>query len=238
MELLKRANEAELNLQQILETSTDFTEITQLDELRQLLIGLSSGTAKISKKSNSLKENNVPLTGLPEIAVIKESTKNLSEKFIETPKSTSIFESKKWANFYEKITSIINNSDKSVESDWTKYFNTLFGGMTPEQRRSRLILKIPANKIAMEKYTKLYSEFIQYKNQIPDNKEVFLKIHNLVKQLSEVSLSFDDDAPENVKKFFEQTNYGASLEYLTEDVMTWLRDKDLLSSYVVRAKGQ
>jgi hypothetical protein len=238
MELLKRANEAELNLQKMLETSTDSTEILQLDELRQLLIGLSSRTAKISKKSNSLKENNVPLTRLPEIAAIRESTQNLSEKFNETPKSTTIFESKKWANFYEKITLIINNSDKSVESDWTKYFNTLFGGMTPEQRRSRLILKIPANKIAMEKYTKLYNEFIQYKNQIPDNKEVFLKIHSLVKQLSEVSLSFEDDAPESVKKFFEQTNYGASLEYLTEDVMTWLRDKDLLSSYVVRAKGQ
>ena len=170
--------------------------------------------------------------------IIALITQNLSEKFNETPKSTTIFESKKWANFYEKITLIINNSDKSVESDWAKYFNTLFGGMTPEQRRSRLILKIPANKIAMEKYTKLYNEFIQYKNQIPDNKEVFLKIHSLVKQLSEVSLSFEDDAPESVKKFFEQTNYGASLEYLTEDVMTWLRDKDLLSSYVVRAKGQ
>ena len=55
------------------------------------------------------------------------------------------------------------------------------------------------------------------------------------KKISEIK--FQENIPENVKKFFEQTNIGASLEYLTEDVMEWLRENDLLSSFVVRARG-
>ena len=235
MELLKRATKAESNLQSMIQRSTDFTEISQLEELRQLLLGLSNTSAEIAKKTNSLKENNVPLTELPEIAIIKESTKNLSEKFHETPKSTSVFEGKKWANFHEKITLGIRNAAKSVDNDWAKFFTSLFGGMPPEQRRSTLIIKIPENKVAIDSYTKLYNELMRYKTTIPEDEKDFITIKNLVKKIAEIK--FQENIPENVKKFFDQTTLGASLEYLTADVMVWLRENDLLSSFVVRARG-
>jgi hypothetical protein len=234
MELLKRAIKAETKLQHINQAAADLKEIKQLDELRQVLQELRNLTASIAKKTNSLRQYNVPVTALPDISSIKDLTKPLAQKFIETPKSTTIFEGTRWGKFNKKITLIIKNTNTSIEADWTKYFNTLFGGMNPEQRRTGLIT-IPENKDAINKYEKLYNEFIQHKNQIPDNKEVFKEIQNLVKHLSEVS--FVDDAPEDVREFFEQTTYGASLEFLTEDVIIWLRDNNLLSSFVVRAKG-
>jgi hypothetical protein len=237
MEMLKRATEAEKRLQLLIETSIDVVEISQLDQLRQYLDSLNSDATSIAKNSKILYENNVPLTPLPNLKDVQDATERLANKFSDEPKSSSVFEGKKWTNYYDKITLALKNSAKSVESDWTKYFNTLFGGMTPEQRKSRLILKIPENKIAIDKYSKLYIEFIEHKNHIPENLEDFQKIHNLVKQLSEISMTFKEDVPEDVKKFFDQTTFGASLDYLTEDVMLWLRENDLLSSFVVRARG-
>lgn len=235
MEMLKRAKEAEAKLQMLIETSADLGEISQLDQLRQRLTGLNEDAADIAKNSKILSANKVPLSPQSTLAEIKDATDKLASKFIETPKSTSVFEGKKWANFHEKITLAIKNTAKSVDNDWAKFFNSLFGGMSPDQRRSTLIIKIPENKVAIDSYTKLYNELMGYKTSIPEDEEDFITIKNLVKKISEIK--FQENIPENVKKFFDQTTFGASLEYLTEDVMLWLRENDLLSSFVVRAKG-
>lgn len=235
MEMLKRATEAEAKLQMLIETSADLGEISQLDQLRQHLTSLNDDAAGVAKNTKLLVENKVLLSPQSTLSDIKDATDKLAAKFIETPKSTSVFEGKKWANFHEKITLAIKNAAKSVDNDWAKYFTSMFGGMPPEQRRSTLITKIPENKVAIDSYTKLYNELMRYKTSIPDADEDFIAIKNLIKKISEIK--FQENIPENVKKFFEQTNIGASLEYLTEDVMEWLRENDLLSSFVVRARG-
>ncbi|MBT8534817.1 hypothetical protein G6725_02190 [Polynucleobacter paneuropaeus] len=237
MEMLKRATEAENKFKHLIDASTDAVEISQLDQLRQYLELLSSDAASTAKKSKALSENKVPLTPLINLKDVQDATEKLANKFMEEPKSSSVFEGKKWSSYNEKTTLALKNAARSVESDWTKYFKSLFGGMTPEQRKSRLILKIPENKIAIDKYTKIYNEFIQHNDQIPDSLEIFQKIHSLVKELSEISMTFKEDVPENVKKFFDQTTFGASLDYLTEDVMAWLRENDMLSSFIVKAKS-
>ncbi len=234
MEMLKRATEAEAKLKMLIDTSADLVEISQLDQLRQHLINLNTDAANVAKSSKTLAENKVPLSPQSSLTFIKEATDTLAAKFIETPKSTSVFEGKKWTNFLEKITAEIKNAAKLVDSDWAKFFNSLFGGMPPEQRRSTLIIKIPENKVAIDSYTNLYNNLMGYKASIPEDKEDFITIKNLVKKLSEIK--FHEDIPEDVKKFFTQTTFGASLEYLTEDVMAWLRKNDLLSSFEVRAK--
>lgn len=235
MEMLKRAKEAEAKLQMLIETSADLGEISQLDQLRQHLTSLNEDATAIAKSSKILADNNVPLSPQSTLAEIKDATDKLAAKFIETPKSTTVFEGKKWVNFHEKIILAIKNAGKSIDNDWTKFFTSLFGGMPPEQRRSTLIIKIPENKAAIDTYTKVYNDLMRYKTSIPEGEQDFIAIKNLVKKISEIK--FQEDIPENVKKFFDQTTFGASLEYLTEDVMVWLRENDLLSSFVVRAKG-
>lgn len=235
MEMLKRATEAEAKLQMLIETSADLGEISQLDQLRQHLIKLNTDAANVAKSSKTLAENKVPLSQQSTLADIKDATDKLAAKFIETPKSTSVFEGKKWGDFHEKITLAIKNAAKSVDNDWAKFFTSLFGGMPPEQRRSTLIIKIPENKVAIDSYTNLYNQLMRYKTTIPEDEEDFITIKNLVKKISEIK--FQENIPENVKKFFDQTTFGASLEYLTEDVLVWLRENDLLSSFVVRARG-
>jgi hypothetical protein len=237
MEMLKRAKDAENKFKHLIDASTDAVEISKLDQLRQYLELLSSDAASTAKKSKALSECKVTLTPLINLKDVQDATQKLANKFKEEPKSSSVFEGKKWSSYNEKTTLALKNATKSVESDWTKYFKTLFGGMNPEQRKSRLILKIPENKIAIEKYTKIYNEFIHHNNQIPDSLEIFQKIHSLVKELSEISMAFKENVPENVKKFFDQTTFGASLDYLTDDVMVWLRENDMLSSFIVKAKS-
>ena len=233
MEMLKRATEAEARLQMLIETSADLGEITQLELLRLRLSDLNSSAKDLAKNTTTLAENKVSLSPQSTLADIKDATDKLAAKFKETPKSASVFEGKKWGNFEAKITLAINNAATSVDNDWAKFFNRLFGGMTPEQRGSTLI-KIPENKVAIDLYTRLYNDLRVYKTSIPEDEKDFITIKNLVKKISEIK--FQENIPEDVKKFFDQTTNGAGLEFLTEDVMLWLKQNKLLSSFVVRAK--
>ena len=199
MEMLKRAIEAEAKLHMLIETSADLGEIGQLDQLRQHLVDLKDDASEIAKKSKLLAGNKVPLSPQLNLKDIKDATDKLASKFIETPKSTSVFDGKKWVNFLQKITLAIRNASESLDNDWAKYFTSLFGGMPPEQRRSTIITKIRENKVAIDSYTKLYNELMHYKTSVPETDEDFIAIKNLVKNISEIK--FQENILKNVKKF-------------------------------------
>jgi len=236
MNLLNRANVAEEKLGHLIDAYTNVDEISQLEQLNTLLSALVNNSRKVAENATSLSANNVRLNNLAGLDEIKSATEVLANKFKETPKSSTIFDGRKWATFHDKINSFIKNSASSVEKDWAQHFNTLFGGRTPEQRRQTLIISIPENKIAIDKYTKLYKEFTEFKPLIPRSADDFLMLNKLIIDLKEIEKSFKEYIPANIKEFFNQTSQGASLDYLTADVMTWLRENNMMSSFVVHAK--
>lgn len=236
MNLLNRANVAEEKLRHLLDAYENVDEISQLEHLSSLLNVLVNNSRKVAENATSLSVNKVRLTNLVGLDEIKSATEVLANKFKDTPKSSTIFDGRKWATFYDKINTFIKNSALSVEKDWAQHFNALFGGRTPEQRRQTLIISIPENKIAIEKYTKLYKEFAEYKPLVPRSEDDFLRLNKLIVELSEIEKSFKEDIPANIKEFFSQTSQGASLDYLTDDVMAWLRENNMMSSFVVHAK--
>lgn len=236
MNLLNRANVAEEKLGHLLDAYTNVDEISQLEQLSNLLNALVNNSRKVAENATSLSVNKLRLNNLVGLDEIKSATEVLANKFKDTPKSSTIFDGRKWTTFYDKINTFIKNSALSVEKDWAQHFNALFGGRTPEQRRQTLIISIPENKIAIDKYTKLYKEFTEYKPLIPRSEDDFLRLNKLIVELSEIEKSFKEDIPANIKEFFNQTSLGASLDYLTDDVMAWLRENNMMSSFVVHAK--
>ena len=103
-------------------------------------------------------------------------------------------------------------------------------------KRSRELTQTPENQRLLNAYRSTYTTFIKYKNTFPESNEAFEELRNASETLAQIR--FDEDIPNSVKLFFEATNRGgASLELLTDEVVTWLRTKNSLGSYIVSAKN-
>ena len=124
--------------------------------------------------------------------------------------------------------------ETTLRQDWQRYFSEhLFAGLPPDQRRIGLA-QIPENKVALDKYTRLYEKFARHRSTVPVTQEAIDEVHALSAALGEIT--FKEDVPKPVEAFVNAINNGASLRLLTAEVLDWLRENELLDSYVVRAR--
>ena len=120
-----------------------------------------------------------------------------------------------------------------------KHFATrLFAGVPPEQRKQTIVQTLPENKVALDIYTRLYQRFNKYRNAVPASAEEFDAVQDCSDQLEAIHFVEDDDVPGVVKAFFNATSSGsgANLDFLTAEVVDWLRTNNMLANYVVRAR--
>ena len=123
---------------------------------------------------------------------------------------------------------------ENLKTSWQQYFDThYFSGLSPEKRKITLA-KTPKNTEALRSYTRLYGEFIKYRNVTPNEAEEFQYIDKLSAQIG--AIEFQDDVPADVKKFLDSVQFGASLDLLSPPVVNWLKQNNLIENYIVRAK--
>lgn len=231
MDILKRAAEAHSNLQNSSNIADDQDEVEQLNILQKRLDFLNDKIINTRDTLKKIKAIKVRLTPLPKLKSIQESTEKFSNRFSESSHSSSVLEGKKFSSFYEEAKSSIADATESVKNDWYHHFASHYVVRDPKQRALGILLHLGKNQEAMEKYEELYNEIMDLKTSIPNNKGDLNRIETLVKKLPLVK--FEENIPENVKKLFNQARNGANLEYLTDDVMAWLRENNQLSSFKI-----
>lgn len=211
-------------------------EAKALEELLNELVQRSAPIVQFSQNAKVLTDEGVKITKVSEIASAIETIKNVSSRFQESPKSTTLRQGKRWTGLSSKLEAVSNKVAEAQTKDWEVYFeNNYFGGPHPTQRSARLA-PTPANEKAIKIYRELFLQFVKYRSKIPQDSADFANLRDLSEQLSQVS--FQEDVPASVKMFFEATSSssGASLDLLTLDVIEWLRNNNLLTNYNVRAK--
>lgn len=211
-------------------------EAKALEELLNELLQKSAPIIQLNQNAKVLTDEGVKITKVSEIASAIETIKNVSSKFQESSKSTTLRQGKRWTGLSSKLEAVTNKVAEAQTKDWEVYFeNNYFGGPNPTQRSARLA-PTPANDIAIKNYKELFLQFAKYRSKIPQDSEDFANLRYLSEQLSQVT--FQEDVPSSVKKFFEATSSstGASLDLLTIEVIEWLRNNNLLTNYNVRAK--
>ena len=98
---------------------------------------------------------------------------------------------------------------------------------------------IPDVQEKIEEIDLLYEKLNESRGSIPSTQKEIDDIKQLIESIREIINSIPlDDLPEDVQKFLTalNTSTGASLDYLTEIVMDWLKDKNLTSNYFIRPK--
>ena len=162
-----------------------------------------------------------------------ETVGNVSSRFREDPRSKTL-KGNRWKSLTGKLDVCIDDINDTLKVDWQKFFTQeLFGGGTPEQRFTTLV-KTEENKALMSQYESLYSEFRVYRSQIPPSLDQLERLKEVSNQLT--SINFQEDVSDQVKAFFFASNIGASLELVTEEVLTFLKENNSLDKYIVKAK--
>jgi hypothetical protein len=234
MAITDKAQTALVRLNKIREARDGVNEAKTLEELRGKLLQLAVPINLLASNAKLIASQGVKLSPVTEIKSVIETVRNVSARFVEESKSATLRQGTRWTGLSNKLETLTAKVREVQANDWKNFFGSnFFGGLPPAQRAAKLA-PTPENKKALERYKEQYQSFIKYQLKIPKDAEEFKSLREMSEQLAQIK--FQEDVPDDVRKFFEATNTGASLELLTIEVIEWLRCNNLLSSYVVRAK--
>jgi hypothetical protein len=209
-------------------------EVRRLIDLHKSLADKQVKLHTLATRAVMLREGGVPLSDSPDFRTARKLIAHLRDRFDAQPKANTLTQGKHWPGLLEAIEAAVATLESTLQQDWRSYFSDhLFPGLPPERRRIGLA-QIPENKVALDKYTRLYEKFARYRNTVPTTQEALDEVHALSEALAQIT--FKEDVPKAVEAFVNAINNGASLRLLTAEVLDWLRENDLLDSYVVRAR--
>jgi len=235
MLLLKMAKDSLERITNIEAAREGVSEAKELEQLRRELRERAILLTQFVDSALLLRSEGVKLTVSPNIADVIDTTANVSTRFAEAPKAATLTRGKRWTGLLDKLEESGKQLAADQERDWRIFFESSFFGGAPPEQRKLIMARTPENLKQLELYTLLFKSFGQYRKKAPQTGEGFNELRDLSKQLEQVK--FQEDVPQSVRLFFEATSTGAGLELLTPDVVEWLRENNLLRSYVVRAKA-
>jgi hypothetical protein len=237
--LLDDARNARARLMRAEAASNGIEEAEALAAKGHELAALAARVVTLARRNTLLREERIPLTTIPAIDKAREVVSQISARFSESPKATTLVDKQRWSKLVSTLTEFTASTETLQKQDWKTYFgNQLFAGVPPEQRKQTILQTLPENRKAIERYTQLYQRFIQCRNTVPGTTEALRDVHACSDDLAGIKFVENNDVPEAVKAFFNATSTGtgASLDHLTAEVVDWLRTNNMLANYVVRAR--
>lgn len=213
------------------------SNLAEAQELARLQKSLASKTAALHAlvaRGTMLAQGGVPLARATGFDAMRKIVNGLRTRFSQLPTSNTLTHGKHWTSLITALDTAIATVEANQRNDWSAYVaSSLFAGLPPDRRKVGLV-QIPENKAAFDKYTRLYEKFARYRSTIPAAAQALEELNQLSNELA--GIKFEEDVPKNVEAFINALAFGASLELLTPEVMDYLRERDLLGSYVVRAR--
>jgi hypothetical protein len=234
--LLVDAKAAHERLQNAEAARANLDEAHALVDLHKALAGKADKLRTLVARANLLLGRSVPLATGPDIDSMRKVINNLLTRFNASPTSRTLTQGKHWTGLLSAMDVMIATIETNQRQGWSSYFSTrLFAGLPPEQRKVGLVQTLPANKLAIEKYEFLYRKFALYRNTVPSTAQALDEVHEYSDALAKIT--FEEDVPKEVEAFINAVPHGASIKLLTVEVIQWLREHDLVDSFVVRARA-
>ena len=237
--ILDETQKVRERLTRIEAASASVEEAFALSNKKKELQELVEKLASLSKIRVVLQRGGVPMTKPPETGKAQKLCQQVLTRFLDSPKATTLVDGQRWKKLHSTVSTLVDEEENCQKQAWRTYFSTqLFGGLSPERISQTIVRTLPENKKALERYKIAYASFLGYRNVVPTTPEDFENVQKYSKELSEIRFIENEDVPAAVREFFSATAtaYGANLDLLTSEVMSWLRDNDMLKNYTVRAR--
>ncbi len=237
--LLNEARAVRDRLTRIEAAKASVDEAMALSAKANELTTFNARVQALSARNRQLRERDVPRSATLDTTNTLQIISLSNQRFAESPKSTTLVGGQRWSKLTAALGEFSTSTETLQKQDWVKHFATrLFAGVPPEQRKQTIVQTLPENKVALDIYTRLYQRFNKYRNAVPASAEEFDAVQDCSDQLEAIHFVEDDDVPGVVKAFFNATSSGsgANLDFLTAEVVDWLRTNNMLANYVVRAR--
>ena len=235
MTILERANNIKTKLisLQVIKTGTEETK--SLDGLKQDLSAISVRFKTLTDRVKLFKTEGINFSPVGRVIETKDLVTKMSNRLREQPKLATLTQGKNWTTLISSLNALESEVSSMQKIDWQNYFSdNYFAGAAPDKRSSELTLT-PENQTLLTQYKLLYSRLVVYRTSFPSTPQMFTDLREASNELQKIE--FDENIPESVRTFFNATNAGgAGLSLLTNEVVEWLRAKDRLNNYIVRAR--
>lgn len=237
--LLNESRNIRERLTRIEQAKTSVEETTALSAKANEIATWFLKVQKISERNKLLVDKKVARSEIPDVKSCLLIINQISQRFSESPQSTTLVGGQRWTKLGNAISTLFTSVETLQKQDWIKHFSSnLFAGVPPEQRKQTIVQSMPDNIAAFRNYTQLYQRFNKYRNLVPSNIQEIEEVLACSEQLTAIKFQENDDVPGPVKAFFNATSSGsgANLDFLTPEVVEWLRSNNMLANYVVRAR--
>lgn len=230
--LLIDAKAVHERLQGAQSAQANLAEAQELARLQKTLAAKTAALHDLVARGAMLAQGGVPLAQGTGFDAMRKIVNGLRTRFSQLPTANTLTQGKHWTGLMTALDTAIATVETNQRNDWSAYVaSSLFAGMSPDQRKIGLV-QVPENKVAFDKYTRLYDKFVRLCSTIPVTAQALAEVHQHSNELAEIK--FEENVPKNVEAFINALAFGASLELLTPEVMAYLRERKLLGSYVVR----
>ena len=210
-------------------------EAKAIDQLRIELVKLSAPIHSLACRALLFRQEGVGQSSIPDLKVVADTVIKNRDRFVENPKATTLRNGTRWTSLTNKLETFSTTGSTTQAQDWQNFFeDNFFVGLSPALRGAKLA-KTPENMKAIILYQSTYQTFNKYRSQPPNDSDEFNTLRLLSKQLA--GIHFQEEVPDDVRKFLDATNFGAGLDLLTPEVLEWLRENKLLTNYTVRVKS-
>lgn len=222
---------------QTAESAKNGVELAQeLHELRNELAQKVDALEALSVRARLFRAKKVAVTSIPDPGNLKKTVSELAARFREGATPATLKKGKRWTAVLTTLETLAKSVRSQQIEDWRLFHSTqLFAGPPPEKVRARVAMT-RHNRESLERYSQLYKHFSSYRGALPEDAETIEGARKTSDALEKIK--FEENVPQEVAQFLDSTasSLGASLELLTPAVIKWLRDNNLLSTYVVRSR--
>lgn len=238
MNLLERAKSVERKLADIKVLDQRANEF---DALRERRDALRNPTRALRKAGDRLNEfRSLKLCGGIDSAVSKkasESALDLSKLFTADRRSATLTSGQRWKKLLVELQRAQDRADALCTAAWQAFVQTEFALKSPKELEPE-IPPSPENQAAFALYCAKYNDAESRLRQSQGGAAQIPAIRLAVKDALSAYSQLKFDYPPAVAEFLRlsMTPTGLSLDRVSAEVMDWLKERTLLSRYVVRSK--
>jgi hypothetical protein len=237
MTFLLRCQELKEGISQLKYWQSGRDETKKLKEKSDELMNFLTWTSQYENLKEMFQEENLNPPILVSYQDISAIVENISNRFKKESKHQTLVKGKHWKNLEVTMESFKKEGPRSLSIIWHNFLKNCFSGESPESL-SGSVVKTDYNKPLLKQYIDDFQEFRSLYKKFPTGSEDFNKTRSLAQSLKEILSKLDRDVPKSIERFLSAVNVhnGAPLDYLNDEVVSWLKDNNEYTKYKILHK--
>jgi len=238
MTLLERATQLQGNLNALTELDQRRTEIEKLEARRRELEdshkALKETLSTVKAYRAALIPTQIDVKALQEL---RERTQAVAKAFDASSVAETLTSGRRWVMLLAAIKKRVDELENSCNTAWQTFVRQECIAEPPQVIRQKLA-PTPENEATLMRYGESYNLLQQRTDRPPRTPEELGRVKDALHAIREVRATFRFDCPEDVAAFLRsaQSAAGASLDSLTQNIMSWLEKNRMLNQFSVRAR--